>query len=274
MMPSIQKHTAAKIQRWALTLSAFEYEIVHVEGERNVWGDLLSRWGCCEDTDSKTAPVICRVLMAPLSAHLDKDFEWPSPESLHEAQASALRGGEDGRPRDTVWDESCHLWQFTDKRIWVPTYTAIKSEFVWTTLKADVKKLCQECLHCLATSGGNKEPRPYGEAMHSTTPNEICHMDYLFMQKSSGPTADTDPQYLHVMKDDATNYIQLSMCHVPTARTTLDAVDLWGSYFGVPQFWVSDGRSHYVNTAIAERSRLYDNVPHVAVAYSPRANGT
>ena len=39
------KHVVNKIQRWALLLAAYRYEIVHIPGAHNVWADLMSRWG-------------------------------------------------------------------------------------------------------------------------------------------------------------------------------------------------------------------------------------
>ncbi len=41
----IKKHVANKIERWALRLTAFRYDVVHISGEDSVWADLLSRWG-------------------------------------------------------------------------------------------------------------------------------------------------------------------------------------------------------------------------------------
>ena len=34
-----------RLERWAVFLRAFDYTIQHVEGDANVWADLLSRWG-------------------------------------------------------------------------------------------------------------------------------------------------------------------------------------------------------------------------------------
>ncbi len=34
-----------RYERWAIKLLKFRYTIEHVPGERNLWADLLSRWG-------------------------------------------------------------------------------------------------------------------------------------------------------------------------------------------------------------------------------------
>ena len=47
--PSLARYQAHKLERWALVLSSFPYTIECLPGDDNVWGDLLSRWGACED---------------------------------------------------------------------------------------------------------------------------------------------------------------------------------------------------------------------------------
>ncbi len=42
--PGIARHTASKLMRLALKLSAFLYVIDHLPGESNVWADILTRW--------------------------------------------------------------------------------------------------------------------------------------------------------------------------------------------------------------------------------------
>ena len=41
----VSRPTAQKLQRWALELQRFRYEIEHISGEDNVWADLMTRWG-------------------------------------------------------------------------------------------------------------------------------------------------------------------------------------------------------------------------------------
>ena len=39
------RYLADKLARWVVILRGFTYQIRHIAGEDNVWGDLLSRWG-------------------------------------------------------------------------------------------------------------------------------------------------------------------------------------------------------------------------------------
>jgi hypothetical protein len=59
----------------------YEYRIVVMPGEDNVWADLLSRWGVSNAT-------VCamRVMYPPKSPELDAGFEWSSVEELAKLQ--------------------------------------------------------------------------------------------------------------------------------------------------------------------------------------------
>ena len=84
----IAKHTANKIERWAMQLSAFRYTINHISGEDNCWADLLSRWG------GRTGGIIHGTLgalfHAPISPDLDPDFTWPKPADIKREQQRGI----------------------------------------------------------------------------------------------------------------------------------------------------------------------------------------
>jgi hypothetical protein len=66
------------------------------------------------------------------------------------------------------------------------------------TMAKDVKVFVQNCLHCVATIPGDKVPRPLGTQLHATKPNEILHLDFLYIRLSRDGTY----QYLLLLKDD------------------------------------------------------------------------
>ena len=41
---SVAKTTAQRLDQWKVVLGLYDYTIVHIAGDRNCWGDLLSRW--------------------------------------------------------------------------------------------------------------------------------------------------------------------------------------------------------------------------------------
>ena len=52
---NLKKFTVAKLERWSLRLHALPFSIEHIDGVKNVWADLLSRWGAKKPL---TAPTI------------------------------------------------------------------------------------------------------------------------------------------------------------------------------------------------------------------------
>ena len=44
VVSQVSKPTADRLERWAVFLRAFTYEIEHIPGETNIWADMLSRW--------------------------------------------------------------------------------------------------------------------------------------------------------------------------------------------------------------------------------------
>lgn len=73
--PQIAKHAANRIERWAMLISEFRYEIVHIVGDENIWADLLSRWGSATPTPSDF-PKLADLLRAPVAPPSDtNDFD-------------------------------------------------------------------------------------------------------------------------------------------------------------------------------------------------------
>jgi Integrase zinc binding domain len=87
-------------------------------------------------------------------------------------------------------------------RAYEATLGAIKEYVTWTTMTKDVKVFVQNCLHCIATIPGDKVPRPLGTQLHATKPNEILHIDFLYI----GLSRDGKYQYLLLLKDDFSGY--------------------------------------------------------------------
>lgn len=95
----IARHVANKIERWALSLAAYRYTINHISGDTNTWADLLTRWSASEPVGSLAA-LRCRfaaITRAPVEP--STDFAWPTKAKLQEAQAKALKGGENLRQK-------------------------------------------------------------------------------------------------------------------------------------------------------------------------------
>ena len=47
-----------------------------------------------------------------------------------------------------------------------------------------MREFVRHCLHCADTRSGDVVPRPLGETVHGTAPNEVVHFDYLYVGDS------------------------------------------------------------------------------------------
>ena len=44
IVPSAGRYVMSKVQRWATYLSRFEYVLEHVDGDQNIFADIITRW--------------------------------------------------------------------------------------------------------------------------------------------------------------------------------------------------------------------------------------
>ena len=84
--PGIPRHTASKLMRWALKLSAFSYVIEHLAGERNVWADMISR-EAFQPNSKLPAFKLRSLLVAPITPSLDSRLDWSKADDIMKSQA-------------------------------------------------------------------------------------------------------------------------------------------------------------------------------------------
>jgi hypothetical protein len=107
-----------------------------------------------------------------------------------------------------------------DQRVYEARLGAIKEYVALTTMVKDVKVFVQNCLHCIATIPGDKVPRPLGTQINAIKPNEILHLDFLYI----GLSRDGKYQFLLLLKDDLSGYLWLVPCRTADAVATVDAL--------------------------------------------------
>jgi Integrase zinc binding domain len=147
------------------------------------------------------------IFRAPISPSLASEFEWPDVSAVRNSQASATCTtpiGFEARESDSIIASSSGA-------AWIPidavdlqlrlcilahtgagghrgvdcTFTAISAYFFWTTMRRNVSDFVKSFIHCLATTGGLRLPRPLGEALHADKRNLVLHFDFLYVGKSS-----------------------------------------------------------------------------------------
>ncbi|POM66149.1 LOW QUALITY PROTEIN: Retrotransposon protein [Phytophthora palmivora] len=113
-----------------------------------------------------------------------------------------------------------------------------------------------------------KVPRPYGETLRATKPNEILHFDFLSIPRSTSGTLD-----VLVLKDDMSGYVELLACDRPTSDAAYHKLINWFKRFGVVNTWVFDQGSHFASDVMGLVRHLFGAQHHFVTAYSPWANG-
>lgn len=223
--PALERHVVNKVQRWALYLSQLPYLIEHVDGEHNIFADILTRWLRGYRSERKTLCKICK--LAKIEGIVDSpaklEFVWPSMDTIRQSQQHHQPRTERGA---VSWNKKQKLWMKEDC-IWIPegdsalhmkvivishcgigghrgnsaTESTIRENFHWGSLHEDVSEFVQSCIHCIITRTGEVVPRPLGPALHEKKPNEVVHIDFLYM----GPGLD-NLKYVLVVKDDLSGF--------------------------------------------------------------------
>jgi Integrase core domain/Integrase zinc binding domain len=229
-----------------------------------------------------------------VAPNLDPSFEWPTAAEIRTVQDAALAtiSAEDD---SNIYSLSDGLYRSPSGQVWIPaaaqdlqlrvcivahtgpgghrgidtTTSSIDQFFTWSTLREDVRTFCDTCLHCRSTVGGHRTPRPFGEALHASEPNEVIHFDYLYMGPSTAGF-----KYLLLIKDDLSGYLWLVPTRAADAAATVDALSLWFASFGVAKTWVSDQGSHFKNQVMEHLRKALRSQHHFTTAYTPWANGS
>ena len=258
---NVSQHVVSKLTRWALKLSAFSYTITHISGESNVWADMLTRW---TKQPLMATSGINQLYTTPnnISFGAREPISWPDAAEIKNAQSEYAN-----ESTNMMYNDKDGMKRFRrSNAIWIPdratslqlrlliishcgigghrasdsTRDKLAGRYAWKTLRADVKQFVQTCFHCVATNTPDRMPRPMGHQIHSTTPNEVIHFDYLFIGE-----AKEGYEYIVIIKDDFSGYVWLLPCRHADAWTTAKHLMSWFASFGISTKWVSDRGSHF-----------------------------
>lgn len=188
------------------------------------------------------------------------------------------------------------------------TYEELTKRFVWRGMQdhpiVGIRPFCHRCLNCLPNRlGQGTVPRPYMPTHVATERNEILQFDFVTLLDpevvaekrkgnkargkapktilvAAGPTVrqqesvDRPIPHALVMKDKFTRYCMIYPAEEQTADTAARGLLQWISIFGLPQFFWSDGGSHF-NAAVLHELEQVLQIDHLySIAYSPHTNGS
>ena len=230
---------------------------------------------------------------------------WPSQEGLHTLQGEAVGEGVSTHTVEGTLLQrgDTGLLQTAAGQVWVPqrerepaevsaatamrlrlmvvahcgmgghrgsgaTARALGATFWWPSLKEDVKAFSGSCLQCCKNAHGHTVPRPLGEAVAATGPNQVMHFDFLYMGKSGGMV------YLLVLKDGFSGVVELFPCEAADSESAGRALVQWFSRYGQPPTWVSDQGPHFKNECIDAVRRAFKVNHHFTCPEAAWSNGT
>ncbi|ETV66293.1 hypothetical protein H257_17196 [Aphanomyces astaci] len=138
-----------------------------------------------------------------------------------------LKSGEELFPNDAVDMQAricvvAHVGAAGHRRVQATTLS-VSEVFEWTTLKTNVKNFVTAFLHCMVVDV-ESVPRPWGEALHATKPNELIHFDWV-----SFPEAADGLKHVLVIKDDMSGFVRFHASATATAAAFME----WFGLFGV-----------------------------------------
>ena len=97
LAPVTGNHVVSKVQRWALYLSRFNYNKEHIDGNKNIFADILTRWGRGHRSYRVKNPRVCSLLtMNEQLVPSANEIEWPSLECLLQSQKNATKTPSNG----------------------------------------------------------------------------------------------------------------------------------------------------------------------------------
>jgi transposase InsO family protein len=134
-------------------------------------------------------------------------------------------------------------------------------------MMSDILDFAKSCIHCLATTGGSRVPRPLGEALHADKHNVVLHFDFLYIGKSS-----SGPIYSLVLRD-MSGYVRLWPCENADAASKVDELTTFFAAFGVCKTWVSDQGSHFKNSLVVGLRQTLRTRHYFTLVYTPWSNG-
>jgi hypothetical protein len=283
------KQTQQRRLRWVMELQNYQYKIEHIAGTKNVWADLLSRWGALNEVllDEPANDYKCMTIAASFTITPWDNFEWPNISNVRQSQDGISGEGYSLNELGllTVKDRILITSDAMKLRLLViahsglggghqsinDTTNALKAKFYWKDMEKDVKSFVNLCLHCCPTKGGGKIPRPLGSATHGSRPGQVIHFDYLYMQ---GIDDSSEPQWLGIIRDDFSGMVRLSFVHNPNSDHAAEHLLDWMSCYGTPEVLVTDQTTYFTGNLLKRLTARKHINHHLVIPYIHYSNGT
>ena len=285
--------TAARLQRWALLLSAYCYDITYKSSQRHSNADGLSRLPLTVDDsisdDGVTIFNICQIEALPLMFQ-DVKRATRRDRTLSQVLSFVKTGWPQQVPDDVQpyvsrrdelsVEDGCLLW---GTRVVIPKSlqetllqslhvdhpgisrmkAVARSYFWWIGLDKDIESLGRSCDSCQAVKS-NPATAPLHPWVWPDSPWARIHVDF------AGPFLG---KMFLVVIDAHSKWPEVIMMNSTTSLRTIEELrSLFGRY-GLPEQLVSDNGSQFKSSEFADFMRT-NGIKHIRSApYHPTSNG-
>ncbi|XP_058858757.1 uncharacterized protein K02A2.6-like [Acipenser ruthenus] len=285
---------SARIQRWALTLAAYDYSFRYKPGEDLGNADALSRLPLPEGPQKVPMPTETVLLLEWLSTS-PLDARQVSKATERDPVLSRIRrmvtNGWVGLPnretkpyfsrkQEISIMEGCLLW---GARVIIPPTLRLqvlkllheahpgivrmkclaRSYVWWPKMDQELEKKVQECTRCQANRHGPPEA-PLHPWKWPQKPWERIHVDY------AGPV---NGKMLLVIVDAHSKWIEVHPMTSSTAEATIDRLRVTFAALGLPESVVSDNGPQFVGE-LFRQFMVQNGIKHIKTSpYHPSSNG-
>ena len=287
----IPNMAVARMQRWVLTLSAYQYTIEHVKGTSNHCADCMSRLpmtGQVRDSAQKVH-LLMQTNELPVTA------TQISKETLHDSELSiVVKAVQHGHwPTDSSVDlkpfykrrdelsivDGCLLW---GTRVVIPKIfhkpllkelhyshlgmsrmkSLARSYFWWPQLDSQIEDLSHNCVECSVTSR-NPPKAPAHPWLIPQYPWQRIHVDHAQFGKHT----------LLVTIDAYSKWPEVHIVPSTSAQPTIDKLRLIFASHGLPMTLVSDNGTPFQSTEFSNFMKANGIVHRRVPPYHPSSNG-
>ena len=294
---SVPAMASARLQRWALTLSAYTYTIKYKSGKQQGNADALSRFPLADfptsvPTPAETIAVIEHLSTIPLTAtkiklQTERDTVlskvkrytqsgWPDTLDTEDADLKPFHN----RRNELSLEDNVLLW---GNRVVIPfcfqsrvldvlhsTHIGISRmknlarQYVWwPKIDCDIEAKVKGCSTC-AVSGPDPPPTVLHPWEWPKKPWSRVHLDY------AGPFLG---KMFLLIVDSHSKWIDVHITSTSTTAVTIEKLQLTFSSLGLPEILVTDNGSSFTSSEFIDFVKV-NGIQHVrTVPYHPASNG-
>ena len=293
-LKAVPPMASARIQRWALTLAAYHYDISYKPGKANANADVLSRLPLPDHVGEVPIPEEIVLLLeslqtSPVTADQIKTWTNHDP-TLSRVKKLVLQGWIDTkdlniqpyqrRKEELSVQDGCLLW---GSRVIIPPqgrgrvleelHTAhpgvsrmknlARSYMWWPNMDVDIEAKVKDCLQCQENQK-SPPPVPMLPWEWPSKPWTRLHIDH------AGPFMG---KMFLVIVDAHSKWLEVRMVHSVTSLSTIQELRSVFATHGLPEIIVSDNGTAFTSNEFQEFTSK-NGIHHIKTApYHPASNG-